>query len=105
MHRFNDFKPLVHQRSTVHRDFRSHFPCGMAERTLHGDFAQLVSRHAEKRTSRAGKQNPTDVLTLFSRKTLKNRAVLTVDRNDLTAVFCGIRHDKLAGCDDGFFVG
>ena len=74
---FHDLKALVHHRSGVDGDFRSHVPIGMVKRLLLGDGGQLLGRVS---TERASGCREDDFLQAVARlQTLKHGGMLGID--------------------------
>jgi hypothetical protein len=90
-----DLEPLVHEGGRVDRDLRPHPPRRVAERLLdrHG-LERRTGRPAEG-TTRRGQHEAADLAGRRPGKTLEERAVLGVDREQAHAVLArGARHER-----------
>src|SRR3954463_3796397 len=83
--RLDDLERFVRQCRAVDGDLLSHPPRGMAKRVLDGRAFELVRRPLPKRTARRGDDDTTHLDTRPARDALQDRAMLTVDRNQLPA--------------------
>ena len=104
--RFDQFQPLVHHRSGIHRNFCSHTPIRVLERILQGNGFKLLSRFAEERSARCRQNQPFDGRTLGSAlQTLEDRRMFTVHGKQFHALTLHSIHHKRTARHQCFFVG
>ena len=105
-HGLDDLQSLVHQCGGVHRDLRSHVPVGMAHGIRRRHVLQLVEGPSVERPAGAGQQDTPHLTPVpAALQALKHRAVLTVHRHDLRAVFLRRVHHQLTGAHQRFLIG
>ena len=102
---FDDFKPLVHQRRRIDRDFPPHFPVGMLEASLQCHAGKLICFTTSQRTTGSGQQQPANCRGLLACQTLGNRTVFTVNRNHRNPFLFGQLHHQRTGRDQRFLIG
>ena len=103
--RLDQLEPLVGERRGVDGDLRPHPPGRMCERLLGRDIAELVARQTAERTARAGEHEARHLCGGGVRKTLVQRRVLRVDREDPAAAALLRCARELTGGDEALLVG
>ena len=77
----------------------------MRERLFYGYSGQLFRGEISKRAAARSQNNPFDGFPLPGLQTLKDRAMLAIDRQNLRAGASGQFHYQRSGHDQGFFIG
>ncbi len=97
------FKSFVNQSRGVDGDDWPHVPGRMFQRLSDRDVTEIVATSAPEWTTAGGQHQPSYLLRRAASEALRQRAVLGVDRHDLT----GLRavEDQRAAHDQGLLVG
>ena len=103
--RLDDLEAFVHQRGTVHRDFRPHVPRRVAERVLDAHGGELLTGITVKRSARGGQEQALHFPVPPAREALENGAVFAVDRQKLRPALLRAAHDDFPGDDKRLLVG
>ena len=105
-HSLDDLQPLVHERCTVNRDFRAHFPVRVAQRVRFGHAGQAFPRLPEKRPAGAGQNQAFNFGPVpAAHEALENGRMLGIDGNNLRTGFPRGRLHDLARADHRLFIG
>ncbi|CDC63756.1 unknown [Clostridium sp. CAG:448] len=100
----NHFKSFVHQRCTVDRDFCSHLPGRVRQRSLRRHIGKLLTGVTVKRTAGRRQQNAPYFFPLFSAQTLENSTMLAVNRQYTDTMLFGTAHYNLPGNHQRFLI-
>ena len=108
--RLDDLEALVHHGGRVDRNLSSHAPFGMSTSLLGADTFELGQRRNAERAARRRQQNAPHAARRrrwrpILRQALKNRVVLTVDRQQNRAGIANRGHEQRAGEHQRFLVG
>ena len=102
--RLDQLEPLIHQSRRIDRDFGAHRPIGMRDGLGRGGSADGFGRRGAERATARGQDDSCDIVGAASRKTLKNRIVLAVDRQQGRAARGSCIGHQRAGGDQSFLV-
>src|SRR5512135_780450 len=86
----NNLKPLIHKCGGINRNLFSHAPVRMFQRLTGCNVLKFIPPFTHKRPARGGEDYSPDISPFVPLYTLKNRAMLAVDRYDLHTPFPGL---------------
>ena len=101
--RLDDLQPLVDQGRRVRRHHPPHREVGVGEGLLRGDVVQVGARHTAERPAARGQDEPPYFARTSPTQALSDRAVLTVDRDQLPGSREGL--DQRPADDERLLVG
>ena len=104
------FEPLIHHRRRIHTDLAAHDPVRVGACFIRRHRREVRGRACPERSARSGEQDAANadrrrIAFLLQRQTLKDRIVLTVDRQQRCATRIDRLHESGAADHQRFLVG